>query len=344
MSVTASPEEVLARIALQVRDAFGFAAVHFLCRPSAEDEPVLAEAEEVPQAGAGTGGDAVRIPLEVEGRLAGWLVAEQARGERRVDDHDVRLLVAVGAAASVVLEHALRRREQEQALAELRRVERAKEEFASVASHELRGPIAVVHGISTTLRFRHDALDERQRADLRDALYEQSQRLTELAEQLLDLSRVDAGRLDVDRAPFRLREVVAGVLERVVPGRAAEVELAIDPAREVVSDRSAFERVVGNLLANAFKYGHPPVRVAAADGRGCTRLAIEDRGPGVDPVFAPRLFERFTRSDAARRGAASGAGLGLAIAQRYAEALGGSLRYEQARPEGGARFVLTLPR
>lgn len=343
MSVTLSPEELLARVALQVRDAFGFASVRFDGATSRdEDEPVRAEADEVREATAA--GDAIRVPLLVDGDLAGWLVAEPAADRRPLDGHERRLLGTIGDAASIVLEQAVHRREQEQALAQLRRADRAKDEFASVASHELRTPIAVVHGIATTLYFRHDVLDERQRRDLRVALYEQAHRLAELAEQLLDLSRVDAGGLDVEPAAFRLRDAVAGLVQRVVPGREGEVELAIDPKREVVSDRPAFERVVGNLVANAFKYGRPPVRVAAADERGCLRVAVEDHGPGVDPVFAPRLFERFTRSDSARRGAAGGAGLGLAIAQRYAEAIGGSLRYERVRPTGGARFVLTLPR
>ncbi|HET7648354.1 MAG TPA: HAMP domain-containing sensor histidine kinase [Gaiellaceae bacterium] len=345
MSVSPAPEQLLARIALQVRDAFGFASVRFLGTPGrAEDEPVRAEAEALRADAAPS--DALRLPLRVDGALAGWLVAEPAPGARPLDEHGRRLLATIGEVASVVLEQAVHRREQDRALEELRRIDRAKEEFAAVASHELRTPIAVVHGIATTLHYRHDVLDERQRSDLRVLLYEQTQRLAELAEQLLDLSRADAGRVDVTAAAFPVREAVAGLVERVVPGREDEVELAIDPRREVVSDRVAFERVVGNLLANAFKYGCPPVRVAVADerGGGGVRVAIEDRGPGVDPEFAPRLFERFTRSDAARRGSAAGAGLGLAIAQRYAEAIGGSLRYERVRAAGGARFVLTLPR
>lgn len=342
MSLTLVPEELLARIALQVREAFGFASVRFFAAPGrVEDEPVRAEAEALDIEPAHD--DVVRLPLHVDGSLAGWFVAEPASGGRPLDEQTRRFLATIGDVASVVLENAVRHRELEQALAELRRVDSVKEELASVASHELRTPIAVVHGIAMTLYFRHDVLDERQQHDLRVTLYEQTQRLAELAEQLLDLSRADAGRVDLEPVAFSLREAVAGLVERVVPGHEREVELAIDPADEVVSDRNALERVVGNLVANAFKYGAPPVRITVDRERDDVRIAIEDRGPGVDPEFAPRLFERFTRSDAARRGSTAGAGLGLAIAERYAEAIGGSLRYERVRPAGGARFVLTLP-
>lgn len=215
-------------------------------------------------------------------------------------------------------------------------------EFLAVAAHELRGPIAVVHGLATTLCERHDELDGDRRRALRAGLCEHTGRLLELADQLLDLSRAEAGGLHVERRPFRPREAVDALLARVVPEGRGKVEVAIDPAREVVSDRSAFELVVANLVANAVAYGRPPVRVSGSDGNGSFRLAVEDRGPGIEPGFVPKLFDRFTRSGSARPARPGGAGLGLAIARRYAEALGGELRYERAEPRG-ARFVLSFP-
>jgi signal transduction histidine kinase len=109
----------------------------------------------------------------------------------------------------------------------------------------------------------------------------------------------------------------------------------------VTTDVLAFERIIANLILNALRYGRPPVEVKAVRSEEY-RLVVEDHGDGVSPEFVPRLFERFSRGEEARRTGAPGAGLGLAIASAYARAVGGYLRYEQARPRG-ARFTFTLP-
>ena len=229
--------------------------------------------------------------------------------------------------------------ELQRALEELRRIDRLKDEFVAIASHELRAPIAVVHGIATTLHLRGEELEHAQIVQLRQALYEQSARLHELTEQLLDLSRFDSGRMPVELRPFHPRDSVEGLLPQLAPDRLADVTVDIDPREAIVSDRVAFERVVGNLIGNALRYGEPPVVVRGEDHGGPFRLSVEDRGPGVPPDFVPQLFDRFTRADQAERG---GAGLGLAIARGYADAVGAELAYERAEPHG-ARFVLLLP-
>ena len=224
---------------------------------------------------------------------------------------------------------------------EFSRLDRAKSDFVSIASHELRTPIAVVHGIASTLHLRGSELREEQLIELRRTLFEQTSRLRELADQLLDLSRIEAGAVLVHPRVFRPREVLDALLPRLVPDRLGEIEVSVAPDVEVVSDQDAFERIVGNLVTNALRYGKPPIRVECERLAGFV-LAVEDRGPGVEPEFVPRLFERFARSSSSRRAIASGAGLGLAIARSLTEALGGALTYEPAQPRG-ARFVLELP-
>ncbi len=123
--------------------------------------------------------------------------------------------------------------------------------------------------------------------------------------------------------------------------RAGDVRIDIDPALEAVADETAFDRIVSNLLVNAFRYGEPPVVVRAEERDDGFRLTVEDRGAGVPPEFVPDLFERFTRSGATRERVA-GTGLGLAIARSYATAHGGDLHYEPATPKG-ACFELFLP-
>jgi signal transduction histidine kinase len=108
----------------------------------------------------------------------------------------------------------------------------------------------------------------------------------------------------------------------------------------VIADRSVFERVVGNLVTNAIRYGAPPVRIVARQNSSHLHLSVQDNSAGIDPDFVPSLFDRFQRSDAPRQ-TGTGAGLGLSIARLYARAHGGDLVYD---PDAvGTRFDLILP-
>jgi signal transduction histidine kinase len=231
-------------------------------------------------------------------------------------------------------------RDLEERLAELERLDELKTQFVSLASHELRTPISVVHGIAATFHHRGDDLSDDQLLELRQTMYTQSCRLAELTEQLLDLSRLDAQAVALNPERLRPRERIEELLTRIAPERVNEVEVGVEPRLEVVTDPHAFERVIANLLTNAFKYGAPPVEVRAKPTE-ILELIVEDHGPGIPEDFVPLIFERFAQADPA--GGRQGAGLGLAIAKAYANALGGDLRYEPAQPNG-ASFHFALPR
>jgi signal transduction histidine kinase len=252
-------------------------------------------------------------------------------GEPPPDATDISVLHALGEAAAAVAERA---RDVDQA-------DRLKNDFVSIASHELRTPISVVHGIAATLHARVDELADDQVHALLGTLVQQTDRLRDLADQLLDLSRLESGGHGVAER-FRPRERLEELLPRIAGDRTGDVRVAVAPQAELVADPVAFERVAANLILNALRYGKPPVEVRAEENGGGFRLVVEDRGPGVPPEFVPRLFDRFSRSDDSRRSGAPGAGLGLSIAAAYADALGGCLGYEEAAPNG-ARFTLTLP-
>lgn len=226
-------------------------------------------------------------------------------------------------------------------LGELAESDKLRSEFVALASHELRTPISVVHGIAATLHLRGDELKSDQVHELRAVMFEQTGRLRDLADQLLDLSRLDSSPLALEPQPFHPRERLDELLPQIAAGRLDEIELKVDPRHQVTADPIAFERVAANLIQNALRYGRPPVEVKA-ERDDEYRLVVEDRGEGVAPEFVPRLFERFSRSDQARRSNAPGAGLGLAIAAAYANAAGGRLDYEPAEPRG-ARFTFSLP-
>jgi signal transduction histidine kinase len=303
-------------------------------------EQALAEQRAVvggPPSGAGA---MVAAPLLLEGRCLGFAVADRRGSALELRENDLHLLTTLGLVAGVLIEKASQQLALEGALEELRRIDQLKSDFISIASHELRAPIAVVHGIAATLHLRGEYLTAEQRLELRATMYAQSAKLRDLTEQLLDLSRIDSGTLHVDPCRFRPRESIDALLPRIAPDRLADVEVTIDPALEVETDPNGFERVTGNLIGNALKYGRPPV-VVSADANRAFRLVVEDRGEGVPPELARSMFERFTRGERASR-EKLGAGLGLAIARSFARALGGDLRYEPAKPHG-ARFVLKLP-
>jgi signal transduction histidine kinase len=240
------------------------------------------------------------------------------------------VLTALGEAAAAVADQARA----------VDRAEQRKTDFVTVASHELRAPISVVHGIAATLHARIGDLEDPQVHALLGTLVQQTDRLRDLADQLLDLSRLE-GTAGLEPQRFHPRERLDDLLPRFAGEREDDVRIDVDPALELLTDPVAFERVVANLILNALRYGEPPVEVRAEDGVGF-RLVVEDHGAGVPSQFVPQLFERFSRSDETRRSGAPGAGLGLSIACAYADALGGELRYEDADPHG-ARFILSLP-
>ncbi|MFN2467346.1 MAG: ATP-binding protein [Gaiellaceae bacterium] len=282
----------------------------------------------------------VAIPLCVPDACFGFLAGDRDGAGFHLDERDLDLLTALGMVTAVFIAKADEYSQLQRSVEELRAVDEVKRDFISIASHELRTPIAVVHGIASTLHLRGPHLAAEQVLDLRSTLHEQTSRLAKLAEQLLDLSRVEAGAIRVVPERFRPRERIDTLLTRLVPDRLADVRIDVDPELVLETDPGGVDRVVSNLVVNALTYGKPPVCVRS-ELNGGFRLIVEDCGEGVEPEFVPELFGRFSRSERARRDGSTGAGLGLSIARSYAQELGGELAYEPARP--GARFTLTLP-
>ncbi len=274
----------------------------------------------------------VAVPLLAGECCIGVLLAETAEG-RAPNDAESELLGALGAIGGTLLASALEQ-ERKNRLSDL------KGQFIALAAHELRAPFAVMHGIIKTLNARQD-LPADQTASLRTALDEQSDRTARLIDQLLDLSRLDASSIRIERARFPIRERIDDLVRMVAGDRARDVSVQVPDELEVVADPGAFDRIVSNLVVNALRHGRAPVTVTARQRDTHFRLTVEDRGRGVESSFVPRLFDRFARSG--RADDVKGSGLGLSIAQSYAQAHGGELVYSHADPHG-ARFELVLPR
>ena len=275
------------------------------------------------------------VPLVSSGRCLGFLVGDRGGACFALDDGVRDALVPLAVLAATLLERALSREE-------MQRLEAVRSQFIALASHELRTPVTVLHGIAATLHVRGDDLRPEQLRDLCATLYAQTERLRTLVEQLLDLSRLEAGAIRVHPEPLRIRHRIEELVLVLAAKRAQEVVIAIEPDVEETVDPLVFDRVVSNLITNALRYGAAPITIDAEQRDRHFRVGVEDRGRGVDPEFAPRLFERFTRSEAAASGV-QGSGLGLSIARSYAHAHGGEIFYSPAKPTG-ARFELVLPR
>jgi len=255
-------------------------------------------------------------------------------------DEELRVLTTLGALIGLALDRVRLFQAERQARVSLERADAVKTNFIALAAHELRTPMTTIRGFVTTLHHLDDRLDDAQRESLRGGLLQQTERMANLVEQLLDLSRLDAEAIDIAPERMDVRTHIEEIVQ-VAATDVAAVEIDVPSGTMAVIDPNALDRIVTNLVTNAFRYGTPPVRVRAEQTDRHFRLTVEDEGNGVSPDFVPDLFERFTRGEGSRV-VTAGTGLGLAIARSYARAHGGDLVYEDAEPHG-ACFRLILP-
>jgi signal transduction histidine kinase len=330
----ATPAEITARVLPRMERVVGARGVALLDEKGAVlgahgVEP--ADVEELEE-----GREVVRLPF-----TSGSLVIWTNPYAPFFGEEEFALLRSLGSMTMLALERSRLYAQEHEARVALEEADEMKSQFVALASHELRTPAAVIHGIASTLQLRGEELERTQLLQLRRTLYEQTDRLRRLVDQLLDLSRLEAHSVRIDPQPLWVRSRVEEIILMVAGERAKEIDIEVQPDLQTIVDPDAFDRVVSNLIVNALRYGEAPIRVFAEQPDRYFRLSVEDRGGGVPPEFVPQLFERFTRSREAPAGT-GGAGLGLAIAKSYAQAHGGDLLYEDAEPHG-ACFKLVLP-
>ncbi len=223
---------------------------------------------------------------------------------------------------------------------QLRRVDIAQREFIATASHELRTPIFSLAGFVELLQ--DEDLDEQTKREFLDTMSEQVARLQKLSVDLLDLSRLDTGSLQLEREPVDLAELARSVVVEFAPALTdhdtdLEVNLPTE-GPEARCDRERVAQIMRILLDNAIRHTPEgtPVTVSAVRANGSATLTVSDLGPGLSASTRAQAFERFFTGDATR-----GAGLGLAIARELAERMDGRLRL--APHSQGATFTLDLP-
>ena len=261
-----------------------------------------------------------------------------ARSRRRAEES-----AAHARAATALLEERERLAREALEAEALRRADVIKTALLRAVSHDLRTPLMAISTAAGALARSDLSLGEADRAELLATVLAASERLDRLVENLLDLSRLQAGAAEPEQQLCEVEELIVGALDELGPeAQRVEVTLPVgSPAVRV--DPGQIRRVLVNLIENAIKYSPEDERVRVQVGATASEAAVRviDHGPGVPLAERERIFEPFQRGT--RRGDASGAGLGLAIARGFTEANGGRLSVE-SRYGQGATFVLALPR
>jgi two-component system phosphate regulon sensor histidine kinase PhoR len=230
---------------------------------------------------------------------------------------------------------------------ERRRLERMRRDFVVNASHELRTPLTSIRGFVEALEDGAVAEPETAQRFL-GKIRTHADRMAALVDDLLDLSRLEAGGRAPEWKETRPSEVAEGVAASFA-GPAARKNISLrhvdHRAPTTLTDPERLRRILENLVDNAVKYtpegGHVDITTAPGPEGGAL-LMVEDNGPGIAPEHVPRIFERFYRVDKARSRALGGTGLGLSIAKHLAEGMGASISVE-SEPEKGSRFMVSLP-
>ena len=231
-------------------------------------------------------------------------------------------------------------------ITDLRRADQIRRDFVANVSHELRTPLTAIRGYVEALSEGDTTPDESRR--FLEIIARHTDRMERLVKDLLRLARLDAGQETLELVACDTRTLIEGVvndLARTAEQRGQRIVAAVAPGGEKVRvDPAKLHDALRNLIANAINYApeQTTIHVAATPVDGRIAIAVSDEGPGIPEQDLSRIFERFYRVDKSRARDPGGTGLGLAIVRHLIELHGGSVRAEN-RPEGGARFVLTVP-
>jgi PAS domain S-box-containing protein len=280
------------------------------------------------------------VALTMQGKPIGAITFVSAESGRQYSEEDVRFARELAARASLAVENA-------RAYERANEASRLKDEFLATLSHELRTPLNAVLGYARMMRTQ--TLSGKKAQGVWDVVERNATALQQIIEDVLDVSRIVAGRLRLDVEPVDLPAILREAVATVMPAANAKgvrVETIIDPLTTPVSgDAARLQQVVWNLLSNAIKFtprgGKVQLRLSRVNSH--IEVTVSDTGRGISPEFLPFVFERFRQADASFSREHGGLGLGLAIAKQLAELHGGTIAASSGGPNQGATFTLTLP-
>lgn len=284
---------------------------------------------------------ALYLPLLTPRWTVGVIGVQTQQPERLSFEQEALLETFVNQVA-LVIERELLDEAAEQA-AMLRESERLYTTLLNSISHELRTPITAIAGAASGLMDVHTAANLKAREELTKNIQAAAARLNRLVENLLDMSRLESGRLRLKREWCDVQEIIGVVVQRLGDDLAQRpLSIQIPPVLPLIRvDFALIEQVLVNLLDNAHKYTPDglPITISACQNGEWLEVAVSDKGRGIPVADVERVFEKFYRVPGVTTG---GTGLGLSVSRGLAEAHGGSLTVEN-EPQGGARFTLRLP-
>lgn len=225
---------------------------------------------------------------------------------------------------------------------ELAAMNQSLREFVAVAAHDLRGPLHLILGLARTMIEGWDAMSAEDKLGYVSIIHRSGNQITRLLDDLLAVSRIEAGMIDTRAEVIKVREAFADAIA-VFADDAYEIEISCPEDVSVLADPDHLRRIVVNYVANALKYGKPPVGVEVSADLEYVEIRVRDRGEGVPEEFVGRLFGKFARADTEATRKETGTGLGLSIVKGLAEANGGEAWYEPNHPAGSC-FGVRLPK
>lgn len=227
---------------------------------------------------------------------------------------------------------------------ERRGLEQLKNDLLAVVSHDLRSPLALVVGYAELLLTGDYAAAERR--ELLQTIADESQRLTELVDDFLDIQRMESGAMRVEPRPVELSPLLERAVRADGGDPACPISLDIEEVPPILSDPKHLLQVVTNLLSNARKYSPAggEIRLTARTHGATVEVSVRDHGLGIPPEALPHLFEKFYRVDTHDRAKIPGSGLGLAICRKIVEAYGGRIWVESDGPGQGSTVTFSQPR
>ncbi|MGH9350457.1 MAG: GAF domain-containing sensor histidine kinase [Vicinamibacterales bacterium] len=280
------------------------------------------------------------VPLRTRSGVIGAITFMSAESGRRYREHDLRFAEAVAGHAALAVENA-------QAYEEAREANRLKDDFLATLSHELRTPLNAILGYTRMMRTKAVAPERLEKAI--DTVERNARALAQIVDEVLDISRIVAGKLAIQVRPVRLARLVDDAVSTVLPAAQAKgVLIRADVAPEVQTigaDPDRLRQVLWNLLSNAVKFtprgGCVTVEARRTDHE--VDILVSDTGEGIAPDFLPYVFERFRQADSRMAGVRSGLGIGLAIARHIVEMHGGTIAAASEGLGKGATFRVRLP-
>ncbi|HKP83228.1 MAG TPA: ATP-binding protein [Pyrinomonadaceae bacterium] len=297
----------------------------------------------------------VSVPLMREGRWVASLWASDNE-PRQWTKEEVSLLQTVAERTWTAIEKLRAEAERERLLKSeqeardaAERANQLKDEFLATLSHELRNPLNVILGYSELLLRMPDVQQSPRLIQMGDALRRNAQSQSQLINDLLDLSRLQRGKVSLNHETVSLAAIIDNAVETVRGDAAAKgIDIrshAGDQLLLVDGDRLRLQQIAWNLLNNAVKFTPPGGRIEISLGNegDSAVLVVSDTGQGIDPNFLPHVFEMFRQADGSNRRRHGGLGIGLALVRQLVQLHGGTISAESDGPNKGARFTVRLP-